>query len=138
MEKNIVLYFKSGSSNKEYHASIEPSGTGYLVNFAYGRRGTALHTGTKTQSPVTLEKAEKIFDKLVKSKAAKGYTPSKDGRMFAMSDTQTSLFLTRSLNNLKRIGSPSAPNSADSLASVPLRSRCNFVTCGFVNIRLNI
>jgi hypothetical protein len=38
--QTISLYFKEGSSDKEYHASIDPRDGGYVVNFAYGRRGT--------------------------------------------------------------------------------------------------
>lgn len=73
--KNISLYFQEGNSDKEYHASIEVSANGFVVNFAYGRRGSTLTTGTKTQEPVSIEAAQKIFDKLVKEKMAKGYVP---------------------------------------------------------------
>jgi bifunctional non-homologous end joining protein LigD len=85
MEK-ITLYYRDGSSDKCYQASIEPKDTGHVVNFAFGRRGTALSTGTKTQSPVTLEKAKAIFDKLVKEKTAKGYTPGEDGTPYQHTD----------------------------------------------------
>jgi bifunctional non-homologous end joining protein LigD len=84
--KSTDLYFKEGGSDKEYHAKIEAKGKGYVVNFAYGRRGNALMTGTKTQKPVTLEEAEEIFDKLVREKMSKGYTESDDGKAFAMTD----------------------------------------------------
>lgn len=69
------LYFREGSSDKEYHASIEPKDDGYIVTFAYGRRGNTLSTGTKTPHIVTLEQAHAIHDKLVASKVAKGYKP---------------------------------------------------------------
>ncbi len=72
-KESISLYFKEGSSDKVYEASIVPKGSGYLVNFAYGRRGNALKTGTKTYSPTTFEEAKKIYDSLVKSKTLKGY-----------------------------------------------------------------
>jgi len=85
MIKSVDLYFKDGGSDKEYHAKIEAEGTGYVVNFAYGRRGNALMIGTKTQSPVSIEEAKKIFEKLVNEKRAKGYTESGDGKAFAMS-----------------------------------------------------
>ena len=49
--ETITLYFRQGASDKIYQAAIEPAGGGYTVNFAYGRRGTTLSTGTKTQSP---------------------------------------------------------------------------------------
>ncbi|TAE89972.1 MAG: WGR domain-containing protein [Verrucomicrobia bacterium] len=60
-------------SDKVYHAAIEPSGEGYLVTFAYGRRGNTLTTGTKTNFPVTFADATKTFNKLISSKLAKGY-----------------------------------------------------------------
>ena len=67
------LHYCEGPSNKEYHAAIEPRDEGYIVTFAYGRRGQTLNTGTKTIRPVSLEEAERIFDKLIRSKLAKGY-----------------------------------------------------------------
>jgi bifunctional non-homologous end joining protein LigD len=67
------LYFKEGSSDKVYHATLEKENDGYVVNFAYGRRGSALKTGSKTSSPVSLEKAREIYNKLIKEKMAKGY-----------------------------------------------------------------
>ncbi len=73
------LYFRQGSSDKEYHCQLEQSGGGYVVNFQYGRRGSTLTTGTKTASPVTLDKARSVFNKLVSEKTAKGYTPSTTG-----------------------------------------------------------
>src|SRR5690349_4203735 len=83
---SAALYFREGGSDKEYHARIEAKDDGYVVNFAFGKRGAALSTGTKTSSPTTLEAATRIFDKLVAEKKAKGYTPSTDGKTFAMTD----------------------------------------------------
>ena len=71
--QSASLYFRDGSSDKEYHAAIEPEGEGYIVTFSYGRRGTMLTTGTKTTYAVNLAVATKIFDKLIASKLAKGY-----------------------------------------------------------------
>ncbi len=65
--------FREGPSDKEYHAAIEPHDGGFIVNFAYGRRGSTLTAGTKTQYPVSLIEATKIHEKLVASKLAKGY-----------------------------------------------------------------
>ena len=70
---SVELRFREGTSDKVYRASIERSGSGYAVNFAYGRRGSALNTGTKTQSPVSYAEAQGIYTKLVQSKTAKGY-----------------------------------------------------------------
>jgi bifunctional non-homologous end joining protein LigD len=71
--KSSSLHFREGSSDKVYHSSIEAHGDGFTVNFAYGRRGNTLATGTKTTAPVTLEQAQAIHKKLVASKLAKGY-----------------------------------------------------------------
>jgi bifunctional non-homologous end joining protein LigD len=73
------LYYREGSSDKEYHVRIEPTDGKYLVNFAYGRRGTTLQTGTKTNTPVDLESATKIFSRIVSEKMAKGYTEGEAG-----------------------------------------------------------
>src|SRR4051794_8129298 len=80
--QRVTLYYRDGSSDKVYTAAIEPRGDGYVVTFAFGRRGAALQAGTKTTSPVTLEKAKTIYDKLVREKQAKGYTAGEDGAPF--------------------------------------------------------
>lgn len=77
--RNVTLYYREGSSDKIYQASIEPSGDGFVVNFAYGRRGSTLQAGCKTSVPVDSASASKIFDKLVKEKMGKGYTPGEAG-----------------------------------------------------------
>jgi bifunctional non-homologous end joining protein LigD len=77
--KRITLYFRQGPSDKVYTAAIEPSGGGFVVTFAFGRRGSTLQMGVKTAAPVPFEKAKQIFDKLVGEKAAKGYTPGENG-----------------------------------------------------------
>ena len=76
--EKITLYFRQERSDKVYKAALEEQDGLFLVNFAYGRRGATLKTGTKTQSPVPYEKAKKIYDKLVLSKSAKGYVPNED------------------------------------------------------------
>src|SRR5476649_1417611 len=73
--EQITLYYRQGSSDKVYQASIAQQNGGYAVHFAYGRRGTTLQTGTKTQAPVPYDDAKRIYDKLVGEKTAKGYTP---------------------------------------------------------------
>ena len=70
---NIELWCHEGRSDKIYCVTVEESGGGYVVNFAYGRRGAALNTGTKTSAPVSHAEAVAIYLKLVESKIAKGY-----------------------------------------------------------------
>lgn len=84
--EQITLYFRQGSSDKVYQTAIEPNGGGYVVNFAYGRRGATLQTGTKTNTPVGYDEAKRIYDKLVAEKTAKGYTPGESGTPYAHTD----------------------------------------------------
>ena len=86
--KSITLYFKQGSSDKVYQASIEPKNGGFVVNFAFGRRGTTLQTGTKTSSAVDYEAAKVIYEKLVRDKTAKGYTPGVNGTPYQHTDKE--------------------------------------------------
>ncbi len=74
--ETVTLFFKEGSSDKVYTASIEEAPSGCLVTFAYGRRGSALTTGTKTAAPVPYTKAKQLFDTLVREKTSKGYKPA--------------------------------------------------------------
>lgn len=90
MSEEITLYFKQGKSDKVYKASIEEAGDkGHVVNFAYGRRGATLKTGTKTKTPVDYEKAKKIYDKLVKSKTSKGYAPGEESPRYVHTDADS-------------------------------------------------
>ena len=74
MIQHIELYYREGSSDKVYKASITEEDKGlFHVNFAYGRRGNSLTTGSKTPKPVAYEAAKKIYDKLINEKLAKGY-----------------------------------------------------------------
>src|ERR1035437_7970867 len=86
--ERITLYYREGSSDKVYQASIEPQGQLFLVNFAYGRRGSTMTTSTKTQTPVDYDSAKSIYDKLVREKKAKGYTEGPDGTPYQHTDKQ--------------------------------------------------
>lgn len=85
--QTTTLYYREGNSDKVYRVELAQEKGGWVVRFAYGRRGSTLTTGTKTPQPVPLEEAEKIFDKLVKSKTAKGYTPGGEGTPYTAPDT---------------------------------------------------
>ena len=76
------LYYSEGRSDKEYHAEIVEVAGGHVVNFRFGRRGAALTVGTKTSTPVDFAQAKTIYDKLVKEKTAKGYTPDVSGAAY--------------------------------------------------------
>ena len=78
-QAQVTLYYREGSSDKVYQCAIEPAGDLFVANFAYGRRGSTLNTGTKTGSPVGHSEARRLYDKLVKEKKTKGYTEGADG-----------------------------------------------------------
>lgn len=81
------LYYRQGSSDKEYHVRLEAQGDGFVVNIAYGRRGSTLSTGTKTSAPVSYDAALHIFERLVREKQAKGYTAGASGTPYQHADS---------------------------------------------------
>jgi bifunctional non-homologous end joining protein LigD len=79
---HTTLHCIDQRSNKVYRIAIEPRDGGYVVNFAYGRSGSTLNTGTKTTSPVYYDAAQKIYDKVVREKLAKGYVLAADSQTY--------------------------------------------------------
>jgi bifunctional non-homologous end joining protein LigD len=100
-QERVTLYYREGSSDKVYQAAIEPAGEWFVVNFAYGRRGSTLTTGTKTSSPVDYDTAKKIFTKLVNGKKAKGYTEGESGTPYQHTDKLSSGILPQLLNPIE-------------------------------------
>ena len=98
--EQITLYYREGASDKVYQAAIEAADGGHIVNFAYGRRGATLATGTKSNSPISFNDARKIYDKLVREKTAKGYTPGEGGTPYQHSDKLVSGILPQLLNSI--------------------------------------
>ena len=101
--KATSLYYREGSSDKEYHVRLEAKDDGYVVNIAYGRRGSTLSTGTKTSSPVYYDAALMIFEKLVQEKQAKGYTEGQSGTPYQHSDKTASGLLPQLLNAIDEL-----------------------------------
>lgn len=89
MIQSIELFYREGSSDKVYKVNISEQGTGFVVNFAYGRRGSALTTGTKTPKPVAIDQAQKVYNKLIQEKTAKGYIEDPNGRPFTGTVTES-------------------------------------------------
>lgn len=89
MKDSIELFYREGSSDKVYKASITEESTGFVVCFAYGRRGNALTTGTKTAKPVPYDQAQKIYNKLIQEKTAKGYKEDPKGKPLVAIITET-------------------------------------------------
>lgn len=90
MKEQVFLYYKSDGSDKVYSASIEEApGDLFVVNFAYGRRGSTMTTGTKTQTPLPYAAAKKAYDSAIKSKTAKGYTVGESGTPYQYTDKES-------------------------------------------------
>jgi len=90
-EQSTTLYFKQGSSDKEYQVMLlrdtEFGKDGWVVNFAYGRRGSPLKHGTRTVMPILYDAAFKKYSNLIASKKAKGYTTATSGTAFVGTET---------------------------------------------------
>jgi bifunctional non-homologous end joining protein LigD len=100
-QDRVTLYYREGLSDKVYQMAIAPADKLFVVNFAYGRRGSTLSTGTKTSSPVDYDAAKKIFTKLVNEKKAKGYTEGEDGTPYQHTNKQSSGILPQLLNPIE-------------------------------------
>jgi bifunctional non-homologous end joining protein LigD len=74
--KSTVLFFSDlatgGTSDKTYQIQLTKNGSGYNVQFQYGRRGGTLQPGVKAEN-VSFEEAEREYQRLVREKTNKGY-----------------------------------------------------------------
>lgn len=71
---NVSLYYREGTSDKEYHVQlVRMPADLFVVNFQYGRRNSTLTEGSKTTTPVPYDQAKTIYDRLVREKKEKGY-----------------------------------------------------------------
>ncbi|MDX2507044.1 MAG: WGR domain-containing protein [Gammaproteobacteria bacterium] len=89
MNIQTTLYFKQGGSDKVYQVEIKAVDGGLLVNFSYGKRGSALRSGTKTAAPVDNAKAIKLYNGLIKSKKTKGYTEGVNGVLYEATEKES-------------------------------------------------
>jgi len=70
------LSFRDGRSDKVYNIQVEASGSGYMVNYQYGRRGSALRSATFTKEPVSHYDAKEMYEAKVNEKVTEGYVGS--------------------------------------------------------------
>lgn len=80
--ESIALFFKSGSSDKEYHVHLMPRDSGWIVEIQYGKRGSALKSALKTKEPVDFALAKKTYDKIVAGQLKDGYTQNGTGAAY--------------------------------------------------------
>jgi len=93
------LFFKEGSSDKEYRIQIEENGNGtYEVNAQWGRRGNACNSGCKG-SGLSLSEAQEVYRKLMDSKIRKGYEESPYQSHKQSSSAQVTHTVTRQVCN---------------------------------------
>jgi len=84
MRPKVTLYCKEGGADKQYTIWMEDRGDGlYSVEAQWGRRGGSVQSGAKTPKPVALDAAEKVYDKTIEEKKAKGYTEGDDAPAFS-------------------------------------------------------
>lgn len=86
LPQSSFLYFTGQGSDKVYQVHLRPKDDGWVVDYGNGRRGGTLATGTKTSSPVAFEAALKIYEKVVKEKTSKGYTPDQSGALYTSTE----------------------------------------------------
>jgi bifunctional non-homologous end joining protein LigD len=94
--EHITLYFKQGSSDKVYNASLEEvENNRFVVNFAYGRRGATLTTGTKTNTPLVTIQRKASMTNWCRAKPRKATHPAQQARSIC---TPTRISGTRASN----------------------------------------
>lgn len=82
----ITMTCTIGGSNKQYTMWLEEKGGGWTVQYQFGPIGGWVKGGTKTASPVTLEKAKKIYDGILKEQRGKGYVQGEDAPAFSQTE----------------------------------------------------
>lgn len=82
-EKRVSLYCTEGGSDKVYTLWVEPKGGLWSVEANWGRRGGAMQAGAKTPKPVSRADAEKVYEKTLSEKRAKGYHEGEDAPAFS-------------------------------------------------------
>lgn len=109
--QSTTLYFQEGSSDKIYQVSLQPRDGGWVVNFAFGRRGSTLSTGSRTPFPVPEADAQRIYDKLVRSKLGKGYHEGADTTPYLTSSQRFTEIRPQLLNPVDNAGLERVINS---------------------------
>ena len=100
--QTIALFYREGSSDKEYHVHLKERDGGWVVEFQYGKRGSALRSGAKTKDPVDYATAKKTYDKTVQGQLKDGYTEDEGGAIYqsAMATNDFTGVLPQLLNSV--------------------------------------
>ncbi len=108
---HTTLHYRDERSNKVYRVAIEPRDGLYVVNFAFGRSGSTLNTGTKTANPLDFEAAQKTYDRVVKEKLAKGYILAADSQGYVTGSRKVTDIRPQLLNAVDDPGALLADNA---------------------------
>jgi bifunctional non-homologous end joining protein LigD len=87
----IALFCTEGSSNKEYRAEVIEVEGGYLISYRNGPRGKLGAAKTKPETPLSIEKAVKEFETLVRDKKKKHYTEDISGVAYTSAENAGTL-----------------------------------------------
>lgn len=80
---HVALFYKAGTSDKEYRIALIEHPDGLWSTSGYnGRRGSALKEQKKTDGPVSYDEAKKAYDALLKAQLKKGYTEDVSGAIY--------------------------------------------------------
>lgn len=86
---HISLYYKAGTSDKEYHLEIKGSeAEGWKVEYRYGKRGAKLTAGWKTKMPVDYVTARRVFEIARDKQLSEGYTTGESGTPYVGTENQ--------------------------------------------------
>lgn len=78
--QSISLYYKEGTSDKEYHLEIlGDEASGFRVQYRYGRRGAKLQVRFKNPNPIEFSAACKLFEQMRDAQLKDGYTYGESG-----------------------------------------------------------
>jgi bifunctional non-homologous end joining protein LigD len=103
--KKVALFYKEGSSDKEYRVELRDMGDGTWMTLGFnGARGSSLKEQKKTPVPVDFATAKKAYDQTVKEKTKKGYTPDEGGSVYTSlpGERTFSGFIPQLLNSLRK------------------------------------
>lgn len=83
------LYYKEGTSDKEYHLAIlGDEAKGFQVQYRFGRRGGSLQVRFKNPVPTAFAVAKQLYDDMLAKQLKEGYTPSPDGTPYVATENQ--------------------------------------------------
>jgi len=81
--ESTTLYFKQGSSDKEYHVMLRLHEDDWWdVIYSYGRRGGPLKRCLKTKEALPYAEAKALYESMLHAKRLKGYTDGENAVVF--------------------------------------------------------